>query len=812
MPSPRPSPKGEGAKRPGMRVARLVAKAFGALVLLLLLMVVAGWFWLRGSLPVLDGERKAAVQAPVEIVRDAEGVPHIYAASERDGWFAMGYVHAQDRLWQMEFQRRVGQGRIAEVLGERAFETDRLMRTLGFARLAERIEARLDAETRGHLAAYAAGVNAYLDEGRVLPIEFQALRVEPEPWKAQDSVAWLLVMAWDLSGNWRAELGRLRFAAKLGRERAAEFLPPYPGDPAVPLPDFKSLYAELAPQANQLLALSPPHEESIGSNNWAVSGRHAKNGKPLVANDPHLGLQAPALWYLAHVATPAGNVVGGTLPGVPFVVIGRNDHVAWSFTTTNSDTQDLFVEKLLAGDASRYVTRDGAEAFEVREEVIRVGSEERRVTVRSTRHGPVLSDAVKGAGSAAPAGHVLALAWTALTEENTTARAGFLLNRARNRDELLAAARDFVAPHQNIVFADARGGIGFIAPARVPVRHADNEASGRVPVPGWVAKYDWAGILPFEELPQVMDPPEGRLVTANHKVTPPGYRPFISVDWFPPYRADRIEALLAAEPAHSLDTFARLQADSVSRLAVEVLPFALAAHPGNADGRELQAMLRGWNGDMAVDSPAALAYAAWYRELTRLVYADELGELFPESWDQRAAFMIAVLRGEGGLARWCDDITTAGVETCDQLSGRALELAAAELRERYGDPKTWSWGRAHQAAGDHRPFGFFPVLPRWFNVSPPTPGDAYAVNVGHYFIRDAARPFHNRHAASLRVLFDFADLDTSRYMHSTGQSGNVFSPWYSNLAQRWARVEYITIPTKRDALRAAYTRRLLPRG
>jgi len=503
-------------------------------------------------------------------------------------------------------------------------------------------------------------------------------------------------------------------------------------------------------------------------------------------------------------------VVGGTLPGVPFIVIGRNDHVAWTFTTTNSDTQDLFVEKVAADDPASYVTPDGRRKFDVREEVIRVGSEERRVKVRSTRHGPVLSDAVKSAGQAAPAGHVFALAWAALTDENTVARAGFRLNRARNREELIAAARDFTAPHQNVVFAESQGGIGFVAPARVPVRHPDNEVSGRVPVPGWIAKYDWQGMLPFEDLPQVLDPPSGRLVTANHKITPPGYRPYLSVDWFPPYRADRIEALLDAHPKHSLDTFTRMQADSVSRLAVEMLPVALAAQPGDADGRAMQALLRDWNGEMATGSAAALAYAGWYRELTRLVYEDELGELFPEMWDQRAAFMIGVMKGEGGLARWCDNTKTPAVETCVQLAGRAFELAAADLDHRYGKPSTWSWGRAHLAASDHRPFGFFPGVQRLFNVSAPTPGDAYAVNVGHYFIRDAARPFHNRHAASLRVLFDFADLEASRYMHSTGQSGNVLSPWYANLAERWARVEYITIPTKRESIRAAHTRRLVP--
>jgi penicillin G amidase len=253
-----------------------------------------------------------------------------------------------------------------------------------------------------------------------------------------------------------------------------------------------------------------------------------------------------------------------------------------------------------------------------------------------------------------------------------------------------------------------------------------------------------------------------------------------------------------------------MQADSVSALAVAMLPHARGARPAGEPGRAAQALLAGWNGDMAANSGAALAYAGWYRELTRLVYSDDLGDMFDETWDQRAAFMIAVMRDEGGLARWCDDIRTAAKETCAELAGRAFDLAAADLERRYGKPSSWSWGRAHVAAGDHRPFGFFPVIQRWFNVSPPTPGDAYAINVGHYFIRDEARPYANRHAASLRVLFDFADLEASRYMHSTGQSGNVLSPWYSSLADRWARVEYITIPTKLEAIRASHTRRLVP--
>src|SRR5207253_6603707 len=385
-----------------------------------------------------------------------------------------------------------------------------------------------------------------------------------------------------------------------------------------------------------LLAAFPLPGESVGSNNWAVSGVRTMTGRPMLANDPHLGLQAPSLWYLAHVATPQGNVVGGTLPGIPFIVLGRNDAIAWSMTTTNSDTQDLFVERVTAGDPESYVTPSGKARFEVRDEVIRVGNEERRMRVRTTRHGPVISDVVKLAAEAAPPKHVLALSWAALTEENATVRAGFMLNRARTRDEFVAALRDFAAPHQNIVFADRDGHIEFIAPARVPVRHPGNEAMGRVPVPGWEATYDWQGFIPFEELPDVRDPASGSIVTANHKITPPGYQPFLSIDWFPPYRADRIEELLAARPKHSIESFARIQADTLSRLARELLPIANAAKPEKDEGRNVQAMLAGWKGDMAVDSAAPLVFEAWYRELTRLVYADELGEMFRDSWDMRA--------------------------------------------------------------------------------------------------------------------------------------------------------------------------------
>jgi penicillin amidase len=311
-------------------------------------------------------------------------------------------------------------------------------------------------------------------------------------------------------------------------------------------------------------------------------------------------------------------------------------------------------------------------------------------------------------------------------------------------------------------------------------------------------------------MPAIADPASGSIVTANNKITPQGYKPFVSVDWFPPYRADRIDELLAQSPKHSMATFARMQGDTVSRLARELLPVARAAKPGTPAGQEAQALLQGWEGDMRADSPAPLVFSAWYRELTRLVYADELGEMFQESWDLRAAFMIQVMKGAGGYAKWCDDVRTPEAETCAGQSARAFDLGAEYLARHHGARGQWRWGAVHVAAGDHRPFSFVPVVSRFFTVAPETPGDSFTVDVGHFFIRDEARPFANRHAASLRAIYDLADLDRSLFIQSTGQSGNFLSPWYSNMAQRWAKVEYVTIPTRRDAIKAAHRLVLKP--
>jgi len=773
-------------------------------VAVLLATVLAGgaWLWLRLSLPKTRGNIPlAGLAAPVEVLRDRYGIPHLFAARPEDAVYALGYVHAQDRLWQMEMSRRVAAGRLSEVVGASALETDRFLRTLGVRRSAEANLRTLDAETRRLLEAYAAGVNAFLGSAPVLPPEFWLTGVRPEPWSPIDSISWVKMMAWDLGGNWRSELLRMRLAKTLPMARIHQLLPPYPGEPVPAIADLKELYAALEREAVQLAAFAPDNE-GIGSNNWVVSGERSESGKPLLANDPHLGLTAPPVWYFAQLSAPGLNVIGATLPGVPGVILGRSDRIAWGFTNTGPDVQDLYIEKLDA--AGGYITPDGPRPFRVVEETIRIkGAEPERLKVRISRHGPVISDVLRAAQEPLPRGYVLAFSWTALAEDDRTMQAALKIARARDWSSFLAAARDFESPQQNMVYADVDGNIGFVAAGRVPHRRFGNDLKGMAPAPGWLAKYDWAGSIPFEQLPRSFNPPGGSIVTANHRITPPGYPHFISSEWQPPYRADRIQALLDALPKHNVASFARIQGDVVSLAMRELLPKFLAARPRSEEARKALALLGKWDGAMAAERAEPLIAWAWWRELTRAIYADELGEAFRPNWLARAVFVSGVLSGDPAQAKWCDDVRTPAVETCEELLAQSLEAALAELRKRHGaDPAAWRWGEAHAARHEHRPFGRQPLLARLFDISVPSPGDAYTVNVGRSNLNDEAQPFANRHAASLRAIYDLADLEKSLYIHSGGQSGNILSDHYRAFSEAWAKNEYIPMRADRKTLEA----------
>jgi penicillin amidase len=774
---------------------RQTLRILSLILAVLLALGVGAYLHLRRSLPQVEGEIVlAGPEAPIEVLRDPHGVPHIFARSMADASFALGFVHAQDRLWQMETSRRVASGRVAELVGPAALPIDRFMRTLGLRRVAAANLARYDAETRRFLDAYAAGVNAFLATKPVLPPEFLLSRTEPEPWSALDSVVWTKVMALDLGGNWRNELLRMHLLRTLPLERVRQFLPSYPGDAPLEIREVGSLY--------EGISMPPTRGWPPGaSNSWAVSGARTASGKPLLANDPHLRLTAPPVWYFAHLSVPGLDVIGATLPGVPGIVIGRNQRLAWGFTNTGTDVQDLYLEKLLPG--GRYATPAGPSEFTVvRERIAVKGQPDEELVVRISRHGPVISPESSG--------HVLALAWTALQDDDVTGQSIFRVAGAHDWKSFLAATRDYQAPMQTISYADVDGNIGFASLGRVPVRKPANDLRGLLPAPGWDARYDWAGWVPFDQLPRVLNPRDGMVVNANHKTNPPGYRHFITSEWQPPYRAGRITELLEATPKHTRESFARMQMDVLSPAVREVLPRLLATQPKSDRARDVLKRLAAWDATMAADRAEPLIVIAWWRELSRALYADELGSAFDATWGMRAQFVANALAGRDGAARWCDDLRTEQVETCPEILADSLERALDDLTRRYGsNPERWRWGKAHFAWSQHRPFSRVRWLAPFFDIRVPVPGDAYTINVGQTDFNDEAEPYASRHAPSLRAIYDLADLEASLFIHSAGQSGNPLSRHYRDLSRLWARGEYVPMLTGRARIEALGAKRLV---
>jgi len=779
------------------------------LVVVVLLLLGAGalFLWLRLSVPVLDGTaRVEGASAEVEILRDRWGIPHVLAASADDAYFGLGYAHAQDRLFQMEQQRRMAQGRLSEVVGSSTLAFDRFMRTLGLYRAAEASVATLSPETARALEAYAAGVNAYMasHKGALAPEFVLLMADDPEPWRPADSVAWLKVMALHLSGNWREEALYARMVALLGPEMAASFFPPHPADAPVIMDE-----AEMPPGSwsQTLLDLLP--QAGNGSNNWVVDGRHTASGLPMLANDPHLGFAMPAVWYLAHPDAPGLTVAGATLPGIPMIVVGTNGRIAWGVTNTGPDTQDLFIERPDLADPDRYLTPDGSAPFATREETVAVRFGEDVVfTVRETRHGPVISDVRQEAeGLGEEDGDVVALAWTMLNPGDRTMDAGMALHEADGWPDFIAAARFYAGPQQSIVYADRRGNIGMIAPALIPLRAT---GEGLLPSRGWTGEGDWTGFVPFEGLPRLRNPASGMIATANERLVPDDYPWFLGHDWQPGYRGQRIRDLLRARDDHDIASFATIQGDELSLFAVDMLPVALAGQPQTEAGRALKARLAGWRGLMAADDVAPTVFEAWYREFTRAIYADELGELFLDAWWFRTIFVEAVLAGEAGP--WCDDTTTDDVvETCEALSGLAFDRAATFLEQRFGaDPEAWRWGKVHAIRLNHRLFGLIPGLRELTGLEIEAGGSRFTVAAAGWVYNDDDRVFQAVHGAVLRAIVDLGQPDGARFVILPGQSGNPFSPYWDNMAGRWLANDPIPIPLDREGIVAEHRLLLQP--
>ena len=749
-----------------MRLLRFLYRLGGVLTFIALLALSAAGGALFLCMPrVREAARIPGLSAPVSVAFDANGVPHIRAATEQDAAAALGFAHARDRMFQMELMRRVASGRISELAGPRALPLDRTMRVLGLRHRAEADAASLPADTRAMLEAYARGVNAYLDaHGRWSAVQFAVLG-RPAPWTIVDSLLWGKTMGLYLSGNWRGELSRAALAGRVPRELIEQLWPPQDATPAPSAAASLPLFAGLAAALHGVVPRFPDPFTlpDTASNEWAVDGAHSATGAPLLAGDPHLGYSAPGIWHLARIDTPAGTLAGAFAPGVPFLVIGRTARIAWTFTTTGADTQDVFSETVLPD--GRYATPDGPAAFTTRTERIAVrGAPDQTITVRETRHGPVVSDL---AGSAAPIGTVFAAEMANLAPGDDAASGLLALNRAGSVAEAGRAAALITSPVQNMLVAD-RAGIGQFTTGRVPVRRAGD---GDWPQPGADGAHDWVGWASGDALPHVSDPASGRIVNTNERVAPPDFPVFMGRDWFGDWRARRVRALLG-DGRRSVDDFTAMQVDVTDTFAQQILPVLLARPRGDDLAGRAAATLVGWDGRMAMDAPQPIVFNAWVRRFEALVLQSNAIPLTAERpW---ADFVAYVLSPAG--AHWCGG-------DCGPLLDKALAEAMPPFAARLGaDPAGWRWGDVHIAVFAD------PVLPL-LSRRIPQPGDDTTI------FRGGSRPgsLDAVHGPGYRGVYDLADLDRSRFITAPGQSGNPLSPHAADLLTRWRDGGTITI-------------------
>lgn len=853
-----------------MGVRRVIAGLAVLLVLAVLAATgVAAWATQR-PLPDTDGRVEIdGLDGRVDVYRDAFGVPHIHADTAADLLAAQGYVHAQDRFWEMDVRRHTTAGRLSELFGKSQIETDRFIRTMGWRHVAEQEWELLTDDTRAMFQAYADGVNAYLD-GRApgeLSLEYAVLDLqradyEPEPWTPVDSVAWLKAMAWDLAGNHRTEMERVALTEALSVDRIEELWPAFPFDERAPvLPQLggatgpeetqigapatavdvsatvadaqagagagggapgttsqtRSLLGDLADRMAALPNLLGPPGSGLGSNSVVVSGTRTVTGQPLLANDPHLGPSLPSIWHqmALHCRTVSAAcpyaVQGTTFSGMPGVVIGHNDRIAWGFTNLSPDVSDLVLERLVPGG---YEHRGRTLQLEQRTEIIRVaGGEDMQITIRESGHGPLVSDVsedMQETASRAPAAAgepelAVALRWTAL-RPGRTADAILAVNRARTWEQFREAAALFDVPPQNIVYADIDGNIGYQAPGWIPRRAAGDD--GRWPVPGWTGAHDWLGRVPFEDLPSVLNPEEGFIATANQPVTYPGVGPFISADQAYGWRSQRLRDLVADQESVAHEDLARIMADTHNGVAETLVPLLVEVDVP-AEVRGAQSLLAEWDLQQSARSAAGAYFAGVWRHLLLHTFADELPE--GTEIDGGGRWMEIVRRLAGAPdASWWNDLDTGERERRDDMLRAALVDAHEELSARMGDdPSAWRWGRLHTLDMRHPTFGTSGVAPvEWlFNRGSVEVGGGGAILNANAWT--PTNGYEVDWVPSMRMISDPSNWDASRWINLTGNSGHAFSGHYTDQSDRWSSGDTIPMRWSDTAVRAAATGHLV---
>ncbi len=807
---------------------RWVRRILVALLLLVVFLGIFGFVLARRSFPVEDGDLAVpGLEARVEIIRDRDGVPHVYAETEHDLFFAQGYVHAQDRFWQMDVWRHIGAGRLSEMFGGGQVETDMFLRSLGFTGLAEQELTMLSPGSLAVLEAYAEGVNAYLEgksptqvsfEYGILPLQTAGYRIEP--WTSVHTLTWGKVMSWDLSWNLLQEIDRANLSAVLPVERVEQLYPAYPeGNPVVvpagataaraapePIPaGALTALAEAAAGAKAAWSATGGGFAGIGSNNWVVGGAHTASGMPILGNDPHLAIQMPSIWYQngLHCVEPTTEcphqLVGFSFAGTPGVIIGHNQHIAWGVTNEAVDTQDLYIERLNPEDPTQYEFEGEWVPMDRRTETIVVaGGEDVTYDVLGTRHGPVISDTYfeappfQGSSLQLPDSYAVSLAWQTLRPSHLV-DAILGLNRATDYQEFRAALADWDIAGQNVVYADTEGNIAYQSTSKVPIRPGSD---GRWPVPGWDGEHEWAGTIPYEEMPRLFNPQRGFIATANQPVLSPPSDPYLTGDFDLGYRAARIEEMLEeASGSYTVETAREMQMDGFDGGAPNLVPRLLAIEGDSDVVADLQSVLEPWSvGEDAFQtapgSPGAAAYQAIWVHLLRLTFHDELPE---DSWPEGGSRWFEVVASllEAPDDPWWDDVTTDTTEDRDQILAMAMTDAHAELVDRLGDdPTRWRWSDLHTASFENQTLGQSGIAPvEWlFNRGAPRElgGGADIVNAVGFYPPDG---YVVDWIPSMRMVIDLGDLSASTMINSTGQSGHAFHRHYDDMLQQWARGE-----------------------
>ncbi|MCD9196817.1 penicillin acylase family protein [Aeromicrobium wangtongii] len=803
-----------------LRIGRIIAALLG---LVLIGIAVFSFITVRRSFPDTTGEVQiAGLGGEVTVKRDGKGIPQIYADTPEDLFLAQGYVHAQDRFYEMDFRRHVTAGRLAELVGDAALETDKFVRTLGWRRVAEKELALLDDDTRRLVNAYARGVNRYIEDRSAaqLSLEYAVLGLtgpsyRPQRWTAVDSLAWIKAMAWDLRSNMNDEISRVLSTADLGVDEVEELYPDYPSAHApivtqkgtveagrfVQAPDAaglaRSAVASLkaAKSGADALPALLGTGDGIGSNSWVVGGDMTSTGKPILANDPHLAPSMPGIWYQVGLhcrtvdeACPY-DVAGFSFSGLPGVVVGHNASIAWGVTTMYADVADLYLEKV-TGDSYEY---DGQQIpLETRQESFEVaGGQTETITVRSTRHGPILSDLDEDAAdvgrseqkNAEAGSYEVALRWTAL-DPQPTIKAVFALGRAQDWEQFRAAAKLFTVPSQNLVYADVKGNIGYQSPGTIPVRRTGD---GRWPVPGWDSRYEWDGSLPFDSLPTVLNPDEGSIVTANNQVIGDEYPAVLGADTAPGYRSQRIRELLEGRDDLTVDDMSTIQNDTYNANAARLVPALLDVDMGKGYYRQGQATLEKWDLHQDADSPGAAYFNVVWKNLLARTFHDELPKSqWPGGGERWFSVIDSILDRPGN--HWWDDTTTPDVrESRDEVLAAAMRDARDELTMiQSRNPRDWRWGTMHTLELVNPTLGDSGVglVDKLFNRGPiKVGGGSGIVNATGW---DATEGYKVTAVPSMRMIVDLDDLDRSRWIQITGASGHAFHDHYNDQTELWA--------------------------